>query len=157
VIPCDGGLSLGRNAAPASEAPHADVDSGRGHRAGTGRDGGAVLVIGTSSGIGAAGALELARRGNDVVLASRRTGHLELVANQIRGLGRSAWALPCDAAEETPVREAVDRAFETAGAVDALLYSAGSVTYRPAGPIAQRRLVQHRRGGFYQPVDCPAG
>jgi 3-oxoacyl-[acyl-carrier protein] reductase len=139
VIPCDGGLSLGRNAAPASEASHADsVDSGRSQRVDAGRDGGVVLVIGASSGIGAAGALEVARRGNDVVLASRRTGQLELVAKQIRGLGRSAWVLPCDAADETSVREVVDRGFEAAGVVDALLYSAGSVTYRPAGPIAQR-------------------
>jgi NAD(P)-dependent dehydrogenase (short-subunit alcohol dehydrogenase family) len=84
------------------------------------------------------GALEVAWRGHDVVLASRRTGQLEPVAEQVRGLGRSAWALPCDAADETSVREVVDRGFEAAGAVDALLYSAGSVTYRPAGPIAQR-------------------
>jgi 3-oxoacyl-[acyl-carrier protein] reductase len=128
VIPCDGGMGLGRNAPPVHT--HSTVDSRC--------DGGVVLVIGASSGIGAAGALELARRGNDLVLSSRRSAELDLVAQQIRAMGRRAWVLPCDAADETAVRELVDRSFTTATTVDALLYSAGQVTYRPSGPVARR-------------------
>ena len=136
VIPCDGGLSLGRNAAPTDAASLVGV----GARAGmdTRRDGGVVLAIGASSGIGAASALELARRGNHVVLSARRTVELEQVAQCIRGIGRQAWVLPCDAADETAVRDLVDQSFTVAGTVDALLYSAGHVTYRPRGPVAER-------------------
>lgn len=124
VIPCDGGLGLGRNAGPATES----VVDGR-------RDGGTVLVIGASSGIGTAGALEVARRGNDVVLASRRTDDLEVVAEKIRGTGRRARVLRCDVTDEASVRSVVDRCADD---VDALLYSAGHISYRPQGPVAVR-------------------
>ena len=136
VIPCDGGLSLGRNAAAA--AVELVADKAAGTRVVTRRDGGVVLAVGASSGIGAAGALELARRGNDVVLSARRPAELELVADKVRSLGRRAWVIPCDVADERAVRDLVDRSLATAGTVDALLYSAGHVTYQAKGPVAER-------------------
>ena len=58
-----------------------------------------ALVAGASEGLGAAFAIEAARRGLDVVLVARRKEALEGVASEIRSLGRKALPIVCDLAD----------------------------------------------------------
>ena len=51
-----------------------------------------ILVTGSSRGIGRAIALKLAAEGADVVCVSRTAENSEKVANEVRALGRKAWA-----------------------------------------------------------------
>ena len=55
-----------------------------------------LIITGASSGIGAATARELARRGATVVLAARRAEELNRIANDITHLGKNALAVPTD-------------------------------------------------------------
>ena len=55
-----------------------------------------VVITGASSGIGRAAALEMARRGANVVLAARRAEKLEKVAAECRALGVRAMAVVTD-------------------------------------------------------------
>ena len=84
-----------------------------------------VIVTGASSGIGAATALELARRGAKVVLAARRAEELAGVARGIREDGGEALAVPTDVTDATQVRRLVERATASYGRVDALVNNAG--------------------------------
>ena len=89
----------------------------------------AALVTGASRGIGRAIAIELAKRGADVVLMFRaRADAAAEVVREIEGLGRRAVALQADVADAG----AVDRAFEEAeralGPIHVLGHSAGADT-----------------------------
>ncbi|HEX6085633.1 MAG TPA: SDR family NAD(P)-dependent oxidoreductase [Thermoanaerobaculia bacterium] len=80
-----------------------------------------VVITGASSGIGRATALEMARRGANVVLAARRAVRLEEVASQCRALGVRALPVATDVTKPEECR----RLIETAGDVDVLVNNAG--------------------------------
>src|SRR5215213_6032519 len=90
-----------------------------------------AIVTGASSGIGAATARELGRRGATVVLAARRTDALEAQTGAIREAGGEAMAIPTDVADATQVTLLVDRTVATFGRVDVLVNNAGASWSRP--------------------------
>jgi NAD(P)-dependent dehydrogenase (short-subunit alcohol dehydrogenase family) len=104
-----------------------------------------AIVTGASSGIGAATAQELARRGARVVLAARRADELEAQVRAIVDAGGEAVAIPTDVADPEQVRRLVERTREAYGRVDVLVNNAGvnwtqPVAQTPPGEIA--RLVR---------------
>jgi NAD(P)-dependent dehydrogenase (short-subunit alcohol dehydrogenase family) len=81
-----------------------------------------AIVTGAGSGIGAAVARRLARRGWKVILAGRTAAKLESVAMEIRDTGGSAEAVACDVTVSSDVRRLLEAAGPT---LDALVHSAG--------------------------------
>ena len=85
-----------------------------------------VLVAGASSGIGAATALELARRGAKVALLGRRAERLEAVASKIQSLGGpEALVIVADLTDPEAVASAMEQVQSKCGGLDVLLYNAG--------------------------------
>lgn len=84
-----------------------------------------AIVTGASSGIGAATALELARRGARVVLAARRQEELAGVEGAIKTAGGEALAIPTDVTDARQLERLVTRATETYGRIDILVNNAG--------------------------------
>ena len=85
-----------------------------------------ALVTGASSGIGRATALELARAGGDVVLAARREGRLEELADEIAAESRGeALVVPTDVTDEAQVETLFAAADEAFGGVDVVVSNAG--------------------------------
>lgn len=96
---------------------------------------GVALVTGASSGIGAATALALARRGYALALAARRAPELEQVAGQITTGGGVALAVPADLRDDAQVERLVGLSLEHFGRIDVLVNNAGvSTRHRAYAP-----------------------
>ena len=85
----------------------------------------AVLLTGASSGIGAALARELARRGHRLALTARRADRLEALADECRGLGAGAIALPADLADTSAPAGLIADVVSKLGGIDVLINNAG--------------------------------
>jgi short-subunit dehydrogenase len=84
-----------------------------------------VIVTGASSGIGRAIALEFARRGAQLALASRNVPALEQVAASIKADGGSAVVIPTDVTQAGAVERMADGAIRELGGIDILVNNAG--------------------------------
>jgi NAD(P)-dependent dehydrogenase (short-subunit alcohol dehydrogenase family) len=84
-----------------------------------------VLVTGGSSGIGAATARAVARRGATVLLVARREQELVAVREEIETAGGTAYAYACDLTDGPAVDALVAEVLAEHGTVDMLVNNAG--------------------------------
>lgn len=84
-----------------------------------------AVVTGAGRGIGRAIALKFAQEGADVAVVSRTQENSEKVANEIRALGRKAWAHAVDVADANAVNAAAEKILAETGKVDILVNNAG--------------------------------
>jgi short-subunit dehydrogenase len=91
-----------------------------------------VVITGASSGIGAALAERLARRGDRVVLVARRKEALDAVAARCGG---RASVMVADVTRRTDVRRVVDESIARYGRVDVWVNNAGQGISRPPSAL----------------------
>jgi short-subunit dehydrogenase len=101
-----------------------------------------AVVTGASSGIGAATALALARKGARLVLVARRADLLDGVVRDCVGQGASATALAADVTDASTPELVVKTAESSYGPVDILVNNAG---LGMAVPAATTSLADVRR------------
>ncbi len=87
--------------------------------------GAVVVVTGASSGIGESTALLCAREGARIVLAARRFGRLEGLAERIGARGGQALPVRCDVSVPADLEELANRTAEAYGRCDVLVNNAG--------------------------------
>jgi 3-oxoacyl-[acyl-carrier protein] reductase len=84
-----------------------------------------AVVTGAGRGIGRAIALKFAAAGAEVVCVSRTAENSEKVAQEVRALGRKAWAYAVDVADSAAVAAAAEKILAETGRVDILVNNAG--------------------------------
>ncbi|MCX6021435.1 MAG: SDR family oxidoreductase [Chloroflexi bacterium] len=83
-----------------------------------------AIVTGGGTGIGRGIALELAKVGAKLVIASRRLEHLEPTAEEIRALGAQCLVVQLDVRDRESVENLVERTIAEYGAIDLLVNNA---------------------------------
>ena len=98
-----------------------------------------AVVTGAGRGIGRAIALDFAECGADLVLAARTETEIEAVAEEIRALGRQAWAFTTDASDLDQGLGLVEKAREAMGHIDVWVNNAGGGPMVPGvfGPLSE--------------------
>lgn len=94
-------------------------------------DGKVAVITGGASGIGRATAVELARRGCDIVVADVNDGRIAEVEAEVQALGRRYLGVHCDVSSDADVERLRDEALATMGRVDVVMANAGVVMMGP--------------------------
>ena len=89
-------------------------------------EGKTAIITGGGTGIGKSMAVEFARAGADVAIASRKLEHLEPVVKEIEKLGRRAFAMTVDVRQEDQMQGLVERAVKDFGRLDIMVNNAGA-------------------------------
>ena len=84
-----------------------------------------AVVTGAGRGIGRAIALKLAAHGADIVAVDLKTDFVQETVEEVRKLGRKAWAVAANVSEAASVEAAVEQILKEAGRVDILVNNAG--------------------------------
>jgi NAD(P)-dependent dehydrogenase (short-subunit alcohol dehydrogenase family) len=90
-----------------------------------------AVITGGASGIGRATALELARRGADIVVADVHDERITEVQAEVEGLGRRYVGVHCDVTQDADVEAMRDRAIAEMGHVDIVMSNAGVAMIGP--------------------------
>ncbi|HXH40657.1 MAG TPA: SDR family NAD(P)-dependent oxidoreductase [Thermoanaerobaculia bacterium] len=109
-----------------------------------------AVITGASSGIGRAAALELARRGANLVLAARRAELLEEVAGQCRALGVECRVVVTDVTQRADCEHLID----AAGNVDILVNNAGFAIFDPIESARPDDLEAMMQTNYFGAVWC---
>lgn len=98
-----------------------------------------ALVTGASRGIGKAIALEMAKSGAEVIIASRKQNDLEKVADEIRTLGRKCMSVVAHIGRMEDITNLVNKANSEFGRIDILVNNAATnPTMDPAIDVSER-------------------
>jgi 3-oxoacyl-[acyl-carrier protein] reductase len=84
-----------------------------------------AVVTGAGRGIGRAIALKFAAQGADIVAVDLKTEFVQETVEEVRKLGRKAWAVAANVSEAASVEAAVEQILKEAGHVDILVNNAG--------------------------------
>jgi NAD(P)-dependent dehydrogenase (short-subunit alcohol dehydrogenase family) len=97
-----------------------------------------ILLTGASSGIGEAGAEQLAREGATVVIVARRQDLLDALAHRITAAGGAAISIPCDLSDMGAIDVLVADVQKRIGGVDILVNNAARSIRRPLADSLER-------------------
>ena len=84
-----------------------------------------AVVPGAGRGIGRAIALKFAVEGADIVAVDLKTDFVQETVEEVRKLGRKAWAVAANVSEAASVEAAVEQILKETGRVDILVNNAG--------------------------------
>ena len=100
-----------------------------------GLEGKVVLITGGGTGLGLAMVRALARAGADLIIAGRRPGPIESAAEEVKGLGRDALAVPTDVTDSEQVGRLVSTTLDRFGRIDVMINNAGAVQENVRKPL----------------------
>jgi NAD(P)-dependent dehydrogenase (short-subunit alcohol dehydrogenase family) len=110
------------------------------------------LVTGASSGIGAACARALARRGTTIVGVARRAEQLEAVLDDCREHAPASIAQVCDLSDLAAARRVVIETIERFGRLDVLVLSAGMPMRRRVQDLVEQQVREVLELNYLSPV-----
>jgi short-subunit dehydrogenase len=105
-------------------------------------EGSRIILTGASEGIGRALALELAGRGARLALAARDRQRLESLAQECRGRGADARALPTDVTSSQDCEWLVNETVAAFGGIDVVVHNAGITMWSRFDALADLSIFE---------------
>jgi citronellol/citronellal dehydrogenase len=106
-----------------------------------------IFITGASRGIGRAIALRCAKEGANIVIAAKSDaphpklpGTIHSVAKEVEAAGGKALAIKVDVREEQQVQDAMQKAVDTFGGIDALINNASAICLTPLQMTETKRF-----------------
>jgi decaprenylphospho-beta-D-erythro-pentofuranosid-2-ulose 2-reductase len=118
-----------------------------------------IVIVGASSGIGAALAAEMARPGRVIGLVARRAAALDAVAAAVTAKGARAVVQACDATRDADVEAAWESRKVALGGIDTIVYTAGIMPHVDADEFdiaKDRAIIETNVIGAMAWLDCAA-
>jgi NAD(P)-dependent dehydrogenase (short-subunit alcohol dehydrogenase family) len=115
-------------------------------------DGWKAVITGAGGGLGAAGAVALAKAGADIALVGRNRAKLEETAKAVRALRREALVVEADVTNEKSVRDLVGKVNDAFGGADILFNNAGITSSKTIADMPEeewRRIIDTNLTGAY--------
>jgi short-subunit dehydrogenase len=116
-------------------------------------EGKAVLITGSSRGLGLVLARKLAREGARLVICARDPEELESARAELESLGAEVLAIPCDLADRQEVDSMVLQAIRRFGAIDVLINIAGTITVSPIEHVTMEDYHHAMDTNFWSAVN----
>ena len=113
-----------------------------------------AIITGASRGIGRAAALELARQGADLCLASRDAIGMSETARLVQEYRREALTVQTDVSSQPQVERMVSQAIQRWGRVDVLVSNSGIYVRSPIASLDVSTLERSMATNFYGHVHC---
>jgi NAD(P)-dependent dehydrogenase (short-subunit alcohol dehydrogenase family) len=107
-----------------------------------------VLIVGASSGIGRALALQLAREGAHVVATARRRDRLDRLAAEISSAEGRCTAIAGDALDPDAAAKVVDQVVDLHGRIDAVVLNAGGAPALDMRKMTAREVTDYMRSNY---------
>jgi NAD(P)-dependent dehydrogenase (short-subunit alcohol dehydrogenase family) len=99
-----------------------------------------VVITGAGAGVGHAVSLRFAEEGFDVALLSRGMERLEVLAEEVRGIGRRALPISTDVADSDQVDAAAERVENELGPIDVWVNVAMATVFAPVSQITPQEV-----------------
>ena len=113
-----------------------------------------VLITGASSGIGKESAIEFAKLGANIVLASRTKEKLEQVANELKKFNVTTLICQCDVSDKDQVKAMSKTVLEKFGSVDILVNNAGFAIYGSVSDLSIDEIESQMETNYFGMVYC---
>jgi short-subunit dehydrogenase len=113
-----------------------------------------VVITGASSGIGAASAIEFAKRGADIVLVARTRKKLEELESSLAKFKTSTLVCQCDVSQKPQVQKMGDEVLAKFGKVDVLVNNAGFAIYGKVSDLTVEQIESQMATNYFGMVYC---
>ena len=113
-----------------------------------------VVITGASSGIGAASALEFAKKGTSIALVARTRKKLEALQSSLDKLSIKTLVCECDVSQKSQVQKMSNEVLEKFGTIDILVNNAGFAIYGQVVDLTIEQIESQMATNYFGMVYC---
>ncbi len=113
-----------------------------------------VVITGASSGIGAASALEFAKKGASLVLVARTRKKLEELESSLAKFSIKTLVCECDVSKNSQVQKMGKEALDKFGTIDVLVNNAGFAIYGKVSDLTVEQIESQMATNYFGMIYC---
>ena len=113
-----------------------------------------IVITGASSGIGAASALEFAKRGASIALVARTRKKLEEMQSSLAKFNTKTIICECDVSQNSQVQKMATDVLDKFGTIDVLVNNAGFAIYGKVSDLTVEQIESQMATNYFGMVYC---